>query len=113
LAIARWRASLPNTMRHGAHRALRQVLGAAVRWRWIEHNVATDIKNPAHAREEFTPFDSWEEVDALARELGPFGSLAIFCVGAYGRRRRSAAIGPTSTWRRACSPSAERSRRGG
>lgn len=31
LAIARWRATLPETMRHGAHRALRQVLAAAVR----------------------------------------------------------------------------------
>jgi hypothetical protein len=48
LAIARWRATLPQTMRHGAHRALRQVLGAAVRWRWIEHNVAVDVKNPQH-----------------------------------------------------------------
>ncbi|MEA2233794.1 MAG: hypothetical protein QOD83_3610 [Solirubrobacteraceae bacterium] len=56
------------------------MLCTAVRWRWIEHNVATDIKNPVHAREEFTPFDTWEEVDAVARELGPFGPLAIFCV---------------------------------
>jgi hypothetical protein len=51
LAIARWRGSLPETMRHGAHRALRQVLRAAVRWRWIEHNVASDVTNPQHPRE--------------------------------------------------------------
>ena len=81
LAIAEWRASLPEKMRHGAHTALRQALSSAVRWRWIEHNVATDVKNPQHPREEFTPFESWEEVDALADELGPFGPLAIFCVG--------------------------------
>jgi len=81
LAIARWRATLPQTMRHGAHRALRQVLAAAVRWRWIEHNAAVEVKNPQHARAEFTPFESWEEVDALAAELGPFGPLVIFCVG--------------------------------
>jgi integrase len=81
LDVARWRACLPETMRHGAHRALRQVLGAAVRWRWIEHNVAVDIKNPAHARAEFAPFESWDEIDAVADELGPFGPLAIFCVG--------------------------------
>lgn len=81
LAIARWRASLPETMRPGAHRALRQVLRAAVRWRWIEHNVASDVTNPEHARAEFTPFESWEEVEAVAVELGPFGPLAIFCVG--------------------------------
>jgi integrase len=52
-----------------------------VRWRWIEHNVAVDVRNPEHARQEFVPFDSWEEVDAVAHELGPFGPLAIFCVG--------------------------------
>jgi hypothetical protein len=41
---------LPETVRHGAHRALRQVLEAAVRWRWIEQTVAVDVKNPrAHA----------------------------------------------------------------
>jgi integrase len=81
LLVARWRAGMPETMRHGAHRALRQVLAAAVRWQWIDRNVATDVPNPLHAREEFSPFDSWDEVDVLAHELGPFGALAIFCVG--------------------------------
>jgi hypothetical protein len=52
---------MPETMRQGAHRALRQVLAAAVRWRWIDHNVATDVPNPMHARAEFDPFESWEE----------------------------------------------------
>src|SRR5918997_4637714 len=42
---------------------------------------SVEVKNPLHARAEFVPFESWEEVDALARELGPFGPLAIFCVG--------------------------------
>jgi len=81
LAVARWRASLPETTRHGAHRALRQVLAAAVRWRWIERNVAVEVKNPLHPRAEFIPFGTWEEVDALAHELGSFGPLVIFCVG--------------------------------
>lgn len=81
LRIGRWRAGLPETTRHGAHRALRQVLGAAVRWRWMEHNVAADVPNSMHARAEFHPFDSWDEVEGVAAELGPFGPLAIFCVG--------------------------------
>jgi integrase len=34
-----------------------------------------------HGRTEFRPFESWEEVDAVAHELGPFAPLAIFCVG--------------------------------
>jgi hypothetical protein len=57
------------------------VLAAAVPWRWIEHTVAADVRNPEHARQEFGPFESWQEVDALAHELGPFGPLVIFCVG--------------------------------
>jgi integrase len=81
LTIARWRGSLPETARYGAHRALRQVLASAVRWRWVEHNVALDVGNPHHPRKEFSPFANWAEVDALAAELGPFGPLAIFCVG--------------------------------
>jgi integrase len=39
------------------------------------------LRNPLHARTEFTPCDTWEEVDAVAQELGPLGPLAIFCVG--------------------------------
>jgi integrase len=81
LEISRWRATLPETMRHGAHQALRQALGAAVKWRWIERNAAADLPNPTHARREFKPFVSWEEVEALAVELGPFGPLGIFSVG--------------------------------
>lgn len=81
LEISRWRARLPETMRYGAHRALRQVLAAAVRWQWIERNPAVEVSNPQHARAEFTPFESWDDVDLLAHELGRFGPLAIFCVG--------------------------------
>jgi hypothetical protein len=43
-------------MRHGAHRALRQVLAAAVRWQWIDRNPAVDVANPQHPRPEFMPF---------------------------------------------------------
>ena len=81
LDVARWRAGLPETMRHGAHQALRQALGAAVKWQWIERNVASYVPNPIHARKEFTPFYTWDEVEALAVELGPFRPLAIFSVG--------------------------------
>jgi integrase len=81
LAISRWRAKLPEKVRHGAHRALRQVLAAAVRWQWIDRNVAVDVKNPGHPRTEFTPFDCWDEVEGVADELGQYGPLVIFAVG--------------------------------
>jgi integrase len=112
LAVARWRAGLPLTTRHGAHRALRQVLAAAVRWRWIERNVAVEVKNPLHPRTEFTPFESWDEVDALARELGPFGPLAIFCVGTGVRPEEAfGADWSDVDLRPACSPCGARSPR--
>lgn len=81
LAISRWRGALPEKRRQGAHRALRQVLAAAVRWQWLDRNVALDVKNPGHPRTEFTPFESWDEVEGVAAELGPFGPLVIFAVG--------------------------------
>jgi integrase len=85
LEISRWRAKLPETTRHGAHRALRQVFAAAVRWQWIDRNPTLDVANPQHPRPEFFPFESWEDVELLAAELGPFGPLAIFCVGTGAR----------------------------
>jgi integrase len=81
LGISRWRAALPEKLRHGAHRALRQVLAAAVRWQWLDRNAALDVRNPGHPRSEFTPFESWDEVEGVAAELGPFGPLVIFAVG--------------------------------
>jgi hypothetical protein len=71
-------------MRHGALRSLRQ----ALKWQWIERNIAADVPNPVHARKEFTPFDTWDEVEAVAAEPGPFGPVAIF-----QRRHRRAAQG--------------------
>ena len=57
------------------------MLAAAVRWRSIDRNPAIDVSNPLRPRREFSPFETWEEVEVLATELGPFGPLAIFCVG--------------------------------
>ena len=90
------------------------MLAAAVRWQWIDRNVATDPPNLLHARTEFETFGSWEEVDALARELGPFGPLAIFCVGT-GVRPEEALGGDWSDVDRqaASSPCAARSRKAG
>jgi hypothetical protein len=44
--LAAWRKSLPAARRYPAHRALRQVSQAAVRWKWIEENAAAGVKNP-------------------------------------------------------------------
>jgi integrase len=80
--IGAWRSSLPEARRYPAHRALRQVLQAAVRWKWIEENAAAAIKNPQPPMGEFDPFEDWEEIDATADELDDVGgALVVFLVG--------------------------------
>jgi integrase len=60
--------------------ALRQVLAAAVRWRYLARNPAVEAgKNPEPRPEELDPFTP-EEIDALEEELGPvYGPLVVFC----------------------------------
>src|SRR5919107_934786 len=68
--------------RYRSHRALRQVLQAAVRWRWIEDNPAVHVKNPEPRAGEIDPFSSWEELDAIAAELDLcYGTLVVFLAG--------------------------------
>jgi integrase len=80
--IAAWRKSLPEARRYPAHRALRQVLQAAVRWKWIEENAALGIKNPQPPMGEFDPFEEWAEIEAIVAELDiVLGTLVVFLVG--------------------------------
>ena len=80
--IGAWRSSLPPARRYPAHRALRRVLQAAVRWKWIDDNAATAIKNPQPPMGDFVPFDDWDEIDAIADELSLVdGVLVVFLVG--------------------------------
>lgn len=84
--IGAWRASLPPGKRYRSHRALRQVLQAAVRWRWIEDNPATLVKNPMPKPGEIHPFDSWDEIDAIADELDDVsGPMVMFLAGTGSR----------------------------
>jgi integrase len=80
--VGTWRKGLPQGRRHDAHRALRQVLEAGVRWKWIEENPAAHVKNPAPKPGEIDPFDSWEEIQAIAAELNQaFGAMVVFMAG--------------------------------
>jgi integrase len=84
--IGAWRASLPAGKRYRSHRALRQVLQAAVRWKWVEENPATMVKNPAPKPGEIHPFESWEEIEAIVDELTVvYGVLVIFLAGTGAR----------------------------
>jgi hypothetical protein len=68
--IGAWAKRLPEGHRHDAMVAFRQVLNAAVRWKLIEENPARLVRNPLPGRAEIRPFESWEEIEAVAEELG-------------------------------------------
>jgi hypothetical protein len=69
-----------STSRYRLTLALRQTLGAAVRWRYLTRNPAVDAGgNPEPRSEELLPCTPGE-IDALAVELGPVcGPLVVFC----------------------------------
>lgn len=68
--VAAWRAALTTSSRYRLMSALRQVLNAAVRWRYITRNPAVEVgRNPQPRAEELRPFER-EQIDAIALELG-------------------------------------------
>jgi integrase len=79
--VGAWRRRLPAGSAYEIHKALRQVLAAAVRWRLIDENPAKLVPNPAPKRAEIQPFGSWGELEAVADELGPWGAIPLFAAG--------------------------------
>jgi integrase len=67
--VALWRKTLPERSAWGIHKALRQVLGYAVRTKLIDENVATAVANPEPKRREVQAFATPEDVEAVADEL--------------------------------------------
>lgn len=80
-----WRELLPPGSRHGVFRAFRQVLSWALERGLVERNASVGIKNPKrkrHERREVRPFESWEQVLAVADELDArYRALPIVMVG--------------------------------
>jgi integrase len=78
--IAAWRMTVSPGYRFEATQALRQVLARAVVWRMLAVNPAKQgVDNPQRRRTEKRPFESWEELEALAERLGPrLGAMVIF-----------------------------------
>ncbi len=68
--IAAWRKRLPPGSAWHIAKALRQVLHYAVASGMVDDNVAVKVPNPEPKRRERLSFESWEEVDAVADELG-------------------------------------------
>jgi integrase len=77
--IAAWQARLPERSRYGIVQALRQTLGAAIRWEYIARNPATLAgRNPQPPPRPVRAYTR-AEVDAVAAELAPaYRPLPIF-----------------------------------
>jgi integrase len=59
---------------------LRQVLNHAVAWGLLDFNPAKrGVPNPARRAKEKRPFETWQQVEAVAARLGPvYGPMVIF-----------------------------------
>ncbi|MGH3141601.1 MAG: tyrosine-type recombinase/integrase [Gaiellales bacterium] len=79
-AICAWRLTAPEGHRYEATQALRQVLNRAVAWKLIDDNPAKrGVPNPGRRCREQRPFDSWEQIRAVAELLGPaYGPMVLF-----------------------------------
>jgi integrase len=78
--ICAWRGTLPEGHRFEATQALRQVLNAAVAWELIDANPARrGVPNPMRRFPEKRPFESWEQINAVAAELDAVtGPMVVF-----------------------------------
>jgi integrase len=78
-----WRFSIPEGHRFEATQALRQVLNRAVAWGLLDYNPAKlGVPNPARRAKEKRPFETWQQVETVAANLGPvYGPMVIFAAG--------------------------------
>src|SRR5260370_18215625 len=79
-AICACRGTLPEGHRFEATQALRQVLNAAVAWELIDVNPARrGVPNPVRRFPEKRPFESWEQINALAAQFDAVtGPMVVF-----------------------------------
>jgi integrase len=78
--VCSWRMTIPEGHPYEATQALRQVLNRAVAWEVLDSNPAKrGVPNPLRRSLEKRPFDSWQQVEAVAAHLGPvYGPMVVF-----------------------------------
>jgi integrase len=87
LEIAAWRMTIRLGYRFEATQALRQVLARAVIWGLLDVNPAKQgVENPQRRRTEKRPFESWEEIEAVAKRLEPRLAAMVLFAAATGMR---------------------------
>jgi len=75
-----WRLAIPEGHRFEATQALRQVLNRAVDWGLTDSNPAKrGIRNTPRRAGEKRPFESWQQLEAVAARMGPvYGPMVVF-----------------------------------
>ena len=82
-----WRMTIAAGYRFEATQALRQVLAKATVWGMVEVNPAKQgVENPQRRRTEKRPFESWDELRAVAAQLGPRSGPMVIFAAATGMR---------------------------
>jgi integrase len=78
--VCAWRLTIPDGHRFEATQALRQVLNRAIAWGLLDYNPAKrGVPNPLRRYMEKRPFESWQQLEALAERLGPvYGPMVVF-----------------------------------
>jgi len=84
--LGAWRLTLSDGTRWDATRALKQVLAAAVRWKYLSENPLAYVKNPRPRSKEFIPFGSWDEIMELADAMPTDFRLAPILGAGTGMR---------------------------
>lgn len=91
-----WRSQLPAASGHYIFRAFRQVLEYAVTMGLLERNPTARIRNvraSVEVKRGQRPFESWEEVEAIAAEMDPrFAAIPLVLVGTGLRREELFAL---------------------
>jgi integrase len=84
--VRAWRRSLPERSAWQYHKTLRAVLNYAVATKLLDENPAAAVPNPRTKPREVQAFESWEQIEAVAEELGDqYGAIPLF-VAATGLR---------------------------
>ena len=85
LELEDWRAALSPGARHNVFRSFRQALAWAHARGLTEREPSAGIRNPKrkrHERKPIIPFETWDEVDALAGELDArYAAIPVFATG--------------------------------